>query len=78
MNRNDYIKARNTSYIDVNLFYKYYYDNTQNTQPISFELFSQTFTMFIKMNSEQVFKYLDSVFDVNTLYDKTGNLIKVI
>lgn len=78
MNKDDYIEVRNTNHIDINLFYKYYCNNTQNKQPIPFELFSQTFTMFIRMNSEQVFKYLDSVFDINMLYDKTGNLIRVL
>lgn len=78
MNRDDYIKTRNTSHIDINLFYKYYCENCNNREPISLQVFNQTFTIYIKLNSKLVFKYLDSVFKVNTIYDKTGNLIKVL
>ena len=69
--KNSYIKMRNSGQYDLNWFYNYYNDNKPN---IDINNFSMIFNMG---NLDKILEHLDKVFELTTINDKNGKLIKI-
>ena len=76
MTREQYIQTRKTNSLNIKVFYEYYVSKCKKAA-LPFQIFSQTFPMFLNINSEQVFKKLDNEFEVTLLQDKEGNIVDV-
>ena len=68
--KEEYIKMRNSSQFDVGWFYRYYKDKGGNSD---FNVFQVLFSL-----NEDMLKDLDKEFELTTLMDKDGKLIKVL
>ena len=82
MNRDQYIKMLKSNKFDISLIYEYY--NTFNkNQSFTFDLntFQQLFMQymgFAGFNIDIIKDYYDIKFKIIYLYNKTGQIIKII
>lgn len=74
--KEQYLEMRKSNSISLDIFYKYYVDNTE--KPIDFGTFQQLFPVFFNQNSNKIIEYLDTKFNIATLLTKEGNEIKVV
>ena len=73
MEKQEYIKMRESGKYDVNWFYEYYLSN--GGKSIDLQTFSYLF-QFGKLSS--VLDYLDSKFGLTRLYDVDGKFLKFV
>lgn len=71
--KQEYISMRNKNQFDINWFYKYFLENGGTR--IDLNSFSNLFAL---QRIETIVDYLDSKFELTRLYDKEGNLIKIV
>lgn len=67
-----YIKMRNTGKYDMQWFYDYYIQNSNDS--IDINSFAMTFNL---INLDNVLEHIDKKFELIRIYDKHNNLIKV-
>lgn len=75
MNREDYLQMRITKQFDLLILYKYY-TNKNKRQNIEFNIFQQTFPIFLQSNIRGITDKLDSEFKIDVLYDVDGKELR--
>jgi len=75
MNREDYLQMRITKQFDLLTLYKYY-TNKNKGQNIEFNIFQQTFPIFLQSNIRKITDKLDSEFKIDVLYDVDGKELR--
>lgn len=71
--KHEYISMRNKNQFDINWFYKYFLEN--GGAKIDLNSFSNLFAL---QKFETVIEWLDYKFNLTRLYNKEGNLIKIV
>lgn len=75
MDREQYLEMRKNNNISLDIFYKYYIENTSRI--MDYITFQQLFPLFFNQNSNMILEYLDKKFNITTLLNKQGNGIAV-
>lgn len=76
MTKEQYLEMRKTNRISLDIFYRYYVENTSS--PVEYSIFQQLFPVFFNQYSNMILEYLDKEFNITTLLNKQGNEIAVI
>ena len=71
--KQEYIKMRNSKHYDLNWFYNYYLENSNDNIDIN------TFAMiFNTVPLDNILVHIDKKYELTGLYDKNNNFIKIV
>ena len=71
--KQEYIQIRNSQKYEINWFYKYFKENGGKASASEVAMVLQQFG-----SVNEIISFLDKKFELNTLWDKDGQFIKVV
>ena len=76
MDRQGYLKMRQTNQMDMSLFYQYYLQNHREGVRLDYGNFSSMFMIYLQANVAAVLERMDKRFNIAILMDKDGKEIR--